>query len=210
MREQREPLVRRAARIMGRAALGLLCGVLALALLAAGAVWGLWHNEIRALLSFEQVRGRDYGQRDGAVYRMHVPGGFYLEEFLEQGGAKSDDELIAFITGKITKGLVPMEIRSARLGCSSFTAQTADGDKLFARNYDMKETNVCIVTTDGGRGRHATISTIDLQFLGVNRYLDADGLTVHSAVYNMTDRTVLWVSNEHYDDETAVFTLGFD
>lgn len=34
---------------------------------------------------------------------------------------------------------------------------------------------------------------------------DGNGCTVHSVVYNLTDKTVLWVSNENYDDETAIF-----
>ena len=29
--------------------------------------------------------------------------------------------------------------------------------------------------------------------------------TPHSVVYNLTDKSVLWVSNENYEDETAVF-----
>ena len=37
---------------------------------------------------------------------------------------------------------------------------------------------------------------------------DGNGCTVHSVVYNLTDRTALWVSNENYDDPTAVFTLS--
>lgn len=29
--------------------------------------------------------------------------------------------------------------------------------------------------------------------------------TPHSVVYNLTDKSVLWVSNENYEDETAIF-----
>ena len=34
---------------------------------------------------------------------------------------------------------------------------------------------------------------------------DANGCTVHSAVYNLTDKTVLWTGNEHYGEEGYVF-----
>ena len=39
---------------------------------------------------------------------------------------------------------------------------------------------------------------------------DGNGCTVHSVVYNLTDKTMLWVSNENYTDETAIvkFQLG--
>lgn len=166
----------RILQISAKIALCLLGAVLSLAVIALGAAAILWHNEIAAVASFEKVRDRNPDHKDGAVYTMHVPGGFYLEEFVAQGGAKNDEELISFVTSKITKNLIPMTIKATDIGCASFTAETAEGDKLFARNYDFNETNVCIVTTDGGNGRHATISSVDLQFLGLNRFKDVDGL----------------------------------
>ena len=33
--------------------------------------------------------------------------------------------------------------------------------------------------------------------------------TPHSVVYNLTDKSVLWVSNENYEDETAIFEFQF-
>ncbi|MBQ9745707.1 MAG: acyl-CoA--6-aminopenicillanic acid acyltransferase, partial [Clostridia bacterium] len=34
---------------------------------------------------------------------------------------------------------------------------------------------------------------------------DNNGCTVHSVVYNLTDKTIMWIPNENYSDETAVF-----
>jgi hypothetical protein len=36
---------------------------------------------------------------------------------------------------------------------------------------------------------------------------DGNGCTVHSVVYNLTDRSMLWVSNENFDDPTAIFEV---
>ena len=36
---------------------------------------------------------------------------------------------------------------------------------------------------------------------------DANSCTVHSVVYNLTDRTALWVPNEHYGEADAAFTF---
>lgn len=58
----------------------------------------------------------DDAHLDGSVYKMEVSGGFYLEEFLEQGGVQSDSELIAFITSHITKGLLDMGISAPGKG----------------------------------------------------------------------------------------------
>ena len=38
---------------------------------------------------------------------------------------------------------------------------------------------------------------------------DDNGCTVHSAIYNLTNRSVLWVSNENYSDPSAVFRIRY-
>lgn len=150
--------------------------LLALILAAGIAIYAIWHNEIATLMSFKMIRDRNDAHLDGAVYTMEVKGGFYLDEFVAQGGVKSDSELIAFVTEKITKGLIPMDISDPEIGCSSFTAKTEAGDALFGRNYDFSKTNTCIVFTEANEGRHATISTVDLQFLGLDVDQNVEGL----------------------------------
>ena len=141
--------------------------------ITAGCVWG---NEISTAASFKQLFPRDDAHLDGSVYRMDVKGGFYFDKYIAQGGAKSDKELIDFITKNITKGLIDMSIDETEIGCASFTATTAEGDKLFARNYDFAKTNTCIVFTEPKDGRHASISSVDLQFIGMDANQDVAGL----------------------------------
>ncbi len=171
--------------------LTLLAVLAALLALAAAGVWAMWHNELGTLLSIEMLRESNGEHQDGAVYAMQVKGGFYLDEFVEQGGVKSDDELIAFVTGNITRGLLNIDISAPEIGCSSFTAATKEGDALFARNYDLSKTNTMLVFTEGGEGRHATISTVDLKFLGidVDRGLESlmDRITCLAAPYAPLD-----------------------
>ena len=171
--------------------LTLLAALAALLVLAAAGVWAMWHNELGTLLSIEMLRESNGEHQDGAVYAMQVKGGFYLDEFVEQGGVKSDDELIAFVTGNITRGLLNIGISAPEIGCSSFTAATKEGDALFARNYDLSKTNTMLVFTEGGEGRHATISTVDLKFLGidVDRGLESlmDRITCLAAPYAPLD-----------------------
>ena len=162
-------------------------GILLLVLVFAGTVYAIWHNEIATVASIEMLRDRDDDHEDGAVYTMRVKGGFYLDDFMAQGGVKSDSELIDFITHKITKGFLKIHITDPEIACSSFTARTEAGDALFARNYDFSKTNTCIVFTEASEGRHATISTTDLQFLGldVNKNPDhlMDKITALAAPY---------------------------
>lgn len=170
---------------------GVLLAVLILIVAAAAAVWGVWHHEIRSVLSMKQLSVRDDDHQDGAVYQMNISGGYYFDEFLEQGGASSDAELIDFITGRITRGLLKLNISESNIGCSSFTGATDDGDRLFARNYDFSKTNTCIVFTNPGGGRHASVSTVDLQFLGIDQEKDVSGLmdkiTCLAAAYTPLD-----------------------
>lgn len=171
--------------------IGVAAALLALLLVAGIGIYAIWHNEIATLMSFKLVRDRDDAHLDGAVYTMEVKGGFYLDEFVAQGGVKNDSELIAFVTNSITKGLIPMEISDPEIGCSSFTAKTEDGDVLFGRNYDFSKTNTCIVFTEANEGRHATISTVDLQFLGmdVDKNVESlmDKITCLAAAYAPLD-----------------------
>lgn len=160
----------------GKILLGVVAGILAILLILVGIFYGMWYNEINTVAGMTLVRDRNDDHLDGAVYTMHVQGGFYLDDFVAQGGVKSDAELIDFVTNKITKGLLDLSISDPEIGCSSFTAQSADGDKLFARNYDFSKTNTCIVFTEATPGRHATVSTVDLQFLGIDVDKNVDDL----------------------------------
>ena len=153
--------------------LGIL---LALVLTLSIVLYCVWGDEIATLTSIRMLRDRNDGHLDGAVSLMEVKGGFYLDEFVAQGGASSDAELIAFVTEHITKGLIDLGISESEIACASFTATTQEGDALFGRNYDFAKTNVCIVITEANEGRHASISTVDLQFLGIDTESNLNGL----------------------------------
>lgn len=147
--------------------------VLLLAIVAVGVIWG---NEIRTLTSIQEIAPSNEEHRDGAVYEIAVSGDYYFDQFLAEGGASSDQELISFITNSIGKGLIPLDIEESSISCSSFTAVTQEGDRVFGRNYDFDKTNTAIVYTKPGNGRHASVSTVDLQFLGIDPDAGVTGL----------------------------------
>ena len=150
----------------------IACALAALVITLAVAVFALWHNELTTLASFQKLSDRDEAHRDGAVYQINFSGDYFFDEFLSQGGASNDAELISFITRSITKGIIPMHIKTSSIACSAFTADTQSGDRVFGRNYDFSATNTAIVYTDPGEGRHASYSTIDLSFLGLDKDKD--------------------------------------
>ncbi len=149
--------------------------IIVLLLISAIGIYAIWHNEISTISSIKLIRDRNDSHQDGAVYTMNVKGDFYLDDFIAQGGVKNDTELINFITNKITKGFIDINISNPEIACSSFTAQTENGDMLFGRNYDFSKTNTCIVFTEKNKNRHASISSVDLQFLGIDVEKNLDG-----------------------------------
>lgn len=128
----------------------------------------LWHNEISSVLSIKMLVDENEENRSAPVYQMDVSGDYYFDEFIEQGGASDDNELINFIVKNITKGIIPVSLNAPEIGCSSFTCQSADGTRYFGRNYDFSTTTAMIVRTNPSDGRYASISSVDLQFLGIN------------------------------------------
>lgn len=154
----------------------VLAVIVILLVLACAGIWAVWHNEISSVTSIQMLRDRNDDHLDGAVYSMQVKGDFYLDDFVAQGGVSSDTELIQFITDNITHGVVNLNMTAPEIGCSSFTATAENGDALFARNYDFSKTNAMLVFTEANEGRHATISTVDLQFLGIDVDQNMTGL----------------------------------
>lgn len=145
----------------------ILLVILALIVVLAAAVYITWHNEIKTIASIELLAPKDDAHQDGATYSINVHGDYYFEDFLAQGGSPSVDGTIAFLVQNITKGLFDLGMSDPAAGCTCFTAATEDGDRIMARNYDFKRTNTAIVFTEAKGDRHATISSVDLQFISV-------------------------------------------
>ena len=154
----------------------IIIGVVSVLVIAAAAVGFTLRHEISTLMSIEQLRTRNDEHLDGSVYMMEVSGGFYLEDFIAQGGVSNDQELIDFIVSHLTHGLIDIQVQRPDIGCSSFTAVSEEGDQLFGRNYDFSKTNTMIVKTEGKGDRHSTLSTVDLQFLDISEEQDLTGI----------------------------------
>lgn len=47
-----------------------------------------------------------------------------------------------------------------------------------------------------------------LRAIGRRTWKPGEGVTVHSAIYNLTQKTVLWIANETFDDKSTYFTYS--
>lgn len=150
--------------------------LLSLLLVVVVLISALWHNEISSVLSIKKLVDAHEENRSAPVYIMDLKGGYYFDEFIEQEGASNDSELIQFVIDHITKGIIPINIAPPNIGCSSFTGVDTNGVRYFGRNYDFSTTTSMIVRTNPDNGRLASISSVDLQFLGIKDGTSLDGL----------------------------------
>ena len=137
--------------------LGVVGVLVALVIVAAVAVFALFGHELATLGSIEKVN-------DYPLYTMTYDGDYGIDEFIAQGGASNDGELIQFVVNRIMKGL-PITIDLPDLACSTFNATTPEGDALFGRNFDLSFSPGMLVRTDPVDG-YASVSMVNLGFLG--------------------------------------------
>ena len=148
--------------------------LLSLAIIAGVAFYALWHNELSTIASIELLVEANDEIGSAPVYIMDVKGGYYFDKFLEQGGASSDSELVEFVVDKVTKNIIPINLNVPDFGCSSFTASERNGNRYFGRNYDFATSPAMIVRTNPPDDRYASISTVDLTFLGITDEIALD------------------------------------
>ncbi|MBQ7907040.1 MAG: linear amide C-N hydrolase [Clostridia bacterium] len=171
----------------------IICGisVLSLILILGLAAVIIWFDEISSVSSITMLVDKNEENKSAPVYMMDVRGDYYFDEFISQGGASDDGELIQFVIDNITKGIIPINMSSPEIGCASFTATGSEGNRYFGRNYDFTTTTSMIVRTNPGNGRYASISSVDLQFIGIKNgaYVDSlmEKLTCLAATYAPLD-----------------------
>lgn len=169
--------------------IGVGVGVVAIATAGVATLYGIWGKELNSISSIKEIIPAHPENKAGKVYEMTMDGGYYFDEFIKQGGVSNDTDLIQFIVDNITKGIIPISMEAPEVGCSSFTTIDENGHNLFGRNYDFASTSSLILHTNPGNGRHASISSVDLQFLGLGDGINGliDNLTAIAAAYASLD-----------------------
>lgn len=91
-------------------------------------------------------------------------GDYKLDQFLEQGGASSDADVMKFLTKHLFSGKSVLEFFGNMFGCSTLSVQNADGSWLFGRNFDWNTCDALVVSTEPEEG-YASISTVNMDFI---------------------------------------------
>lgn len=109
------------------------------------------------------------GDAAAGVYEINYREDYKLQQLLDEGGVKTQDELARYLIRILLKGLpIKIEYEVPSLACSTFVAETPDGQWLLGRNLDNQETDFAVVRTAPKDG-YRSVSVVNLSFLGYNK-----------------------------------------
>lgn len=147
----------------------ILIAIIAVVLVVLLGALALFQGEARTLLSVKEIG-------DTGVYEVNYAADYKLDEFIEAGGATTEEELVQYIIKTMLKGLpidVPYEIPN--LACSTFYAETPEKGYIFGRNLDNQTTDLAVIRTNP-KGAYSSVSVVNLSFLGYNESYTPDKL----------------------------------
>ncbi len=94
---------------------------------------------------------------------VRYEGDYGFDKFLSRGGASTDGEVIRFLAENLL-GNLDLGFAGDIFGCSTITAQDADGRFLFGRNFDWNTCDAMVVLSYPGNA-YASISTVNMDFI---------------------------------------------
>ncbi len=93
-------------------------------------------------------------------------GDYGFDDFLSQGGASSDSEVVKFLSDNVLP-LEGLSFGGAPFGCSTISAVDPEGNYIFGRNFDWNSCNAMIVHSIPENG-YASVSTVNTDFINMS------------------------------------------
>jgi predicted choloylglycine hydrolase len=108
---------------------------------------------------------------------VRYEGNYGFDDFLQQGGASSDEDVVEYIGSKLTTNLPQLFFGGNPFGCSTLSVRNTEGGNLFGRNFDWDTCNALIISSRPDDG-YASVSTVNTNFikaggLDISRLSDA-------------------------------------
>ncbi len=94
-------------------------------------------------------------------------GAYGFDEFLLQGGASSDAEVVSYLTTNVLSGVNGLSLDGIPFGCSTILVKDENGNVLFGRNFDWNTCSAMIVQSVPENG-YASISTVNTDFISMS------------------------------------------
>ncbi len=85
-------------------------------------------------------------------------------EFLEQGGASSDSDVVSFLVDRLGDDVLGLLFGSNPFGCSTLATTGENGEALFGRNFDWNTCEALIILATP-ENAYASISTVNRDFI---------------------------------------------
>lgn len=101
-------------------------------------------------------------EEDLSVVRYEGDYGF--GSFLEQGGASSDEEVVEYVSSRLSSNLPELLFGGNPFGCSTLSVKNTEDGYLFGRNFDWNACNALIISSRPDEG-YASISTVNMDFI---------------------------------------------
>lgn len=95
---------------------------------------------------------------------VKLEGNYGLDDFLNQGGAKSDSDVMKFLTRSLMGSGQNLSFQTGAFGCSTISAAHSQGGYLFGRNFDWNACDAMIVAAYPENG-YASFSTVNTDFI---------------------------------------------
>ena len=121
---------------------------------------------------------------------VRYDGDYSFDQFLEQGGAGSDQDVLRFLTETVFGKDYGLQMGGDAFGCSTISVANTDGGYLFGRNFDWQACDALVVTAYPKDG-YASISTVNLDFIkqgvGFASHFMSDEIMTIAALYAPLD-----------------------
>lgn len=98
---------------------------------------------------------------------VRYDGDYGFDDFLSQGGASSDGEVVEYLAGNLLSDLNLGDLLGGIFGCSTIAVQSPEGDALFGRNFDWENCEAMVVESHPENG-YASLSTVNMDFITQN------------------------------------------
>lgn len=103
-------------------------------------------------------------QLDDGFSAVRYDGDYRFDEFLTQGGASSDGEVVTYLAENLLSGLNLGDLIGGIFGCSTIAVHNTDGEVIFGRNFDWENCEAMVVESHPENG-YASLSTVNMDFI---------------------------------------------
>lgn len=95
---------------------------------------------------------------------VRYEGSYGFDEFLEQGGASSDEGVAEYVGSQLSSNIPDLLFGGNPFGCSTISVRGLEGGNLFGRNFDWNTCNAMIISSRPDNG-YVSVSTVNMDFI---------------------------------------------